>query len=597
MAGVTGSAALAELNTEELAQFLEYSQGFARSLDLDALLGQITESARTLLGGDMSTLALLDSDRAYLKIRAWSGIDTKIARQLSTKLGRNLGGLVAEAGRALRTTDITVDPRSTLGSVCSSVICSSILVPLTLDQTVLGVLAVQTRERREFTDHDELVLALLASSAASAIETARLYQVERDHVLSLEGLVQEVHNRHEILRRTRESHDALTEASLLGVGRDGVVALLRERIPSPIVVTDQFGRRLDSDESDDAQARSLWAKCANSALLARQLTQYRAQAGRSHATSMKSGFWRLVPIAAAGELLGSVIALDHSHLDEMHMLSLEDAANILASELLRERSLALAEARAGEDAVRMIFSFPGTREELESRAALLGFDISSESYVVVLRPVGGERPIDSDALLVESRRAANRLGIDALSGVVDGDITVLLGRSRPMRREIVESWIDILLAGLATDLRSPRLRVGVSAHVDSEDDVRDGLPEARQAASFAALGSGVPLQYYEDVRLASLMDLTDRDRVETFVDAQIGQLIEYDHRRGADLLHTLEVYLDHSSVTLRAAKALRLHPHSLRYRLKRIGEIQGLDLEDPMTRLAAHLALKLRALG
>jgi DNA-binding PucR family transcriptional regulator len=165
-----------------------------------------------------------------------------------------------------------------------------------------------------------------------------------------------------------------------------------------------------------------------------------------------------------------------------------------------------------------------------------------------------------------------------------------------MRRETIESWIEALLTGLATDLSPPRLHIGVSAHVDSNADVRDALTQARQAASFAALGSGVRIQYHEDVRLASLMDLTNREGVERFVDAQIGELISYDQRRGADLLPTLDVYLDHSSVTLRAAKTLKLHPHSLRYRLKRICEIQGLDLDDPMTRLAVHLALKLRAL-
>lgn len=590
---------LSELTTEELTRLLEIAQGLAGSLDLDDLLEKVVDSARTLLGGDMSTLLLLDRERAYLNVRASSGIDSEIARQLSTALGRNLAGLVAEDGRAMRTVDIGVDPRSTLGRVCSSVICSSILVPLTNDHTVLGVLAVETRERREFTDHDEIVLELLASSASTAIETARLYQVERDHVQRLELLVHEVNKQNDMLRRTRDAHDTLTDASLLGVGRDGLVEILRERIPSPIAVTDPFGRRLNTPVVDDDQGERLWADCAQSPILARQLEQYRCQAGRSDsARIMKSGFWRLVPIAAAGELLGALVALKHSSLDELHMRTLEDAANILASELLRERSVALAEARADGDVVRMVFSFPGSVEDLQQRAALLGYDIRTRGYVVVLGPSESRRPLDSDALSLESRRAATAVGIRSLAGVVDGEATVILtAGSRPIGRGTIDDWIGAVSAALSAPGGSPDLRFGVSAQIGGDDDVREARNQARQAVRFGALGNGTALQYFEDVRLASLMDLTDRDAVERFVNKQIGELIGYDERKGGDLVATLEAYLDCSGVTLHAAKALCLHPHSLRYRLKRISEIQGLPLEDPMTRLAAHLAVKFHALS
>ncbi len=42
-----------------------------------------------------------------------------------------------------------------------------------------------------------------------------------------------------------------------------------------------------------------------------------------------------------------------------------------------------------------------------------------------------------------------------------------------------------------------------------------------------------------------------------------------------------------------AATALRVHPNTLRYRLRRIGEVSGLDLGDPQSRFAATIALRL----
>jgi DNA-binding PucR family transcriptional regulator len=42
-----------------------------------------------------------------------------------------------------------------------------------------------------------------------------------------------------------------------------------------------------------------------------------------------------------------------------------------------------------------------------------------------------------------------------------------------------------------------------------------------------------------------------------------------------------------------AAKSLHLHPNSLRYRVKRLTEIGGLDLDDPKLRLALQLLLEM----
>ena len=45
-----------------------------------------------------------------------------------------------------------------------------------------------------------------------------------------------------------------------------------------------------------------------------------------------------------------------------------------------------------------------------------------------------------------------------------------------------------------------------------------------------------------------------------------------------------------------AAQRLRVHPNTLRYRLDRIREITGLNLEDPETRLNLSVALRVQTL-
>lgn len=60
--------------------------------------------------------------------------------------------------------------------------------------------------------------------------------------------------------------------------------------------------------------------------------------------------------------------------------------------------------------------------------------------------------------------------------------------------------------------------------------------------------------------------------------------------------HTLAVYLDSGGVADDAAARLRVHVNTLRYRLRRIREISGLDFADADAMLLAHLQLRLGAL-
>ena len=64
-----------------------------------------------------------------------------------------------------------------------------------------------------------------------------------------------------------------------------------------------------------------------------------------------------------------------------------------------------------------------------------------------------------------------------------------------------------------------------------------------------------------------------------------------DVRHGSEYVRTLHVYLSTGCHYQKAADRLGLHVTTLRYRMKRLREISGLDLADPPVRLACELLL------
>ena len=59
------------------------------------------------------------------------------------------------------------------------------------------------------------------------------------------------------------------------------------------------------------------------------------------------------------------------------------------------------------------------------------------------------------------------------------------------------------------------------------------------------------------------------------------------------MIRTLEAYFERHGNLKKTANALYIHRNTLLYRLERIQDITGLDLNNPETRLALQLTLRI----
>ena len=76
-----------------------------------------------------------------------------------------------------------------------------------------------------------------------------------------------------------------------------------------------------------------------------------------------------------------------------------------------------------------------------------------------------------------------------------------------------------------------------------------------------------------------------------FHDDALSSLITYDREHSADLVRTLKAFFDATCGPKEAAAFLGVHRNTVLYRLDRIREITGVDLDDADVRLRLHLAL------
>lgn len=74
-------------------------------------------------------------------------------------------------------------------------------------------------------------------------------------------------------------------------------------------------------------------------------------------------------------------------------------------------------------------------------------------------------------------------------------------------------------------------------------------------------------------------------RSEQFEHPLLKRLRECDARKNSDLYETLFQYLIHDRSLQHGARAMHVHKNTFAYRLDRIREMGGADLESPMDRL------------
>ncbi|MFE9914896.1 PucR family transcriptional regulator [Micromonospora sp. NPDC005553] len=136
--------------------------------------------------------------------------------------------------------------------------------------------------------------------------------------------------------------------------------------------------------------------------------------------------------------------------------------------------------------------------------------------------------------------------------------------------------------------------VAAGSGVSTLREARRSLVEARQIAEAARRDRrDLPIFRLPHVGLAGLLHLLrDEPRLQTFVERELGALLEYDARHPRErLLDTLRAYLEQGRNKSAAAAAAHLSRPAFYERLARIARILDVDLDSVEAALSLHVAL------
>jgi sugar diacid utilization regulator len=418
---------------------------------------------------------------------------------------------------------------------------------------------------------EQFALRVLAQQTGIALANARQNARERAATLELRAANDALGTATAALESTMAIHERLTRVAIRREGQEGIAQAVHELTRYPVVVEDRHGnlRAWAGPGRPDPYPKAAPADRAQ--MLRRAIDKGGAIRDAD----------RLLVVARPREDVLGVLALvdPDATASSQAQIALEHGATVLAMELARLHSLAETETRLRRDLVDDLLS--GIDEESAfARAMLLGYDLDRPHRVVIV-----DAQDRNAALFHAVRRAARDTGVGSLLGGRSGQVVVLSDADHP--------W-EAFRQAVLVELRGSRCWVGVGGKAAKPAD----LPRSWREACFAlrmqqAARAPDQASVFDDLGIFGLLvDVREPAAVEGFVQDWLGALLEYDAHKGSELVATLSTYLEAGRSHESAARALAVHRSTLKYRLQRIREISGHDLNDAGANFNLQLATR-----
>ena len=202
-------------------------------------------------------------------------------------------------------------------------------------------------------------------------------------------------------------------------------------------------------------------------------------------------------------------------------------------------------------------------------------------FRVLLVPLGSadDQTFDYYASILERRR------VDGCSILFENGLVVVLHYTGEAGFQPLRKALDAFLSDNA-------LRAGLSNEFSNLSELRHYYKQA--AATLELSGKDRQLNLYGDYTLKHILSFSSHENVSKLCHPCVLSLKNSDEENGTQFFKTLRSFLENERSLVKTAGALNIHRNTLLYRIDKIKEMTGVDLDDADTRL--HVVMSYRLL-
>jgi purine catabolism regulator len=474
------------------------------------------------------------------------------------------------------------------------------LVPLLAERGLAG-LAIKPQRYI-----DEIPAIMIEQADAHDFPLLRL-PADASFTRLLNPIMSEVlHRQAALLQRSDYVHRSLTELVLQGAGMEELVKTVAELLALPVAVADNTFHILayseGSTETQDAFTGFL-AQMQEEGLYPGSGLPVQ----RSLWVEGRLSMVLLHPVQVGNEVYGYVCVWERGgEFSARDVACVEQAGIVTALAFQKQRAIRDISARFRDDFVRdLLTGRVTTREEALARASLFGFDLGVPRVLILVRQDDPEGELTVEGRVQFQRWLEHMLRI---SGKAPGEPCVIAHLGGPSvlllaprqaeagaaKQEAVE-LARHLAAASASDRHGAQflLHIGIGQFYQDYMSWPTAYREAQEAVDIGGHAAAETVSHYDDLGVFRLLARVEETaELERFTNDVLGELLRYDEKHASNLIETLTGLIESDGNLQQAAANLFVHYNTLRYRLQRISEIQGLRFDSVRDMAQASVALK-----
>ncbi|MCL5961515.1 MAG: GAF domain-containing protein [Chloroflexi bacterium] len=587
------------------------------TLDLEEVLAHIVDVAARATDCHACFIYLWDADKEKLTLRAASECFKHVVGNIELELGEGLTGWSVATMQPIILNDQALsDPRSKYYPELEEEDFQSMMViPIvSRGEKAIGAIVVHTVAPYEFSEDHLNLVRNIGLLVAGAIENAQLFENTRRKLATLTALS----NLSQTVSSSVHLDDTLKSLAAM-------TADVMESDLCAILLLDSGGERLavkavSQSYADKAATehtlsvgQSIWEEVISSnrpkAIDLISDEQLPEQLGLPKGTRFASLI--SAPLISGVEQLGLIncytlkprrfLAEDFTVLTTIGNQTAIAIKNAQLIDLLTEKNLI-------KDFFELLMTGAyETEYAVASRALALGVDLSKE-HVVLICEIDRRSPLSPEASVVlddewpkELKRVAQSLqrriacmypgSIFSLrDNVVIGLVKLKKGQDLAEQRATMTQIQQEL-----QDESGMCISVGIGNVCSRPEDYPKGFQEAREAFHIGrAIWHPGRVVHFNDLglykylyRISSLSGLRDTNQEKVQI------IVDYDRRKGTQLLNTLEIYLECLGNATKTAERLFIHRNTLSQRLDKIKAVSGVDPDNTENWLDLQIALKI----
>ena len=389
----------------------------------------------------------------------------------------------------------------------------------------------------------------------------------------------------EQVEHARTVHETFTRLSLEGADPATIVGTTATLCGSSVVLED-LSRRVVAHAALGRPAASLLADWER---------RSRSAPPRTDAGIAGPEGWMTAPVGLAGHTWGRLVVPDPRLSQDRLAMVLERSAQALELGRMAERDRLGLELQAQGGLLTDLAAGREAEDAAVARARALGLP-PAPGYVAAVahRRTAGRRDAVAEhgrtrALVEQLAAALRRARVDGLVGALPGGQAGLLlavpGSDEDAR----------VLEKVADAMTDDQVVLGAGAVSPTVVAAGAGLGQASHVAEVAAAmpdPAGRRWFRASDVRLRGLLALLQDDpRVQAFVEAELGSLLEHEARTGSGMLALLRAHVAAGGNKTRLAEATHRSRPALYKKLERLERILGVDLDEPASLMSLGVAI------